>query len=382
MDEIRCFNDVFRRVYPAYLDNTAEDPEKVSNKLTQPIKSNFLASNIAFKFNSLLSTEDSFTDFDNIETLGKNINCLPNYIIGLLGESFNPLNPERKINLYPISDDRMFTMCCVENDPLINKLKLWSDSTNEYQYTTDPEWHKLIYIDGNQVSCKGKSFLKQLNKSATYERWLDSDGPSQLYGITPYSFVLLVSEKVNFNEDFIKKHFTHQYYQMVLLSLVQYGSIVSYSSEVQIIAGKIKEKRNKGKIRLKRDLIDLIEELHQNYLIFINRIYFRQVTPQLQGMELYSLLQNQMGIPEDAKMLKAEVEELKSFVLNHESKVLNRIASKFLPASVLISFFAWFIDDIKVLSFTNFDISRFAVVTIWAVIATLITILINKFLNK
>lgn len=83
-------------------------------------------------------------------------------------------------------------------------------------------------------------------------------------------------------------------------------------------------------------------DLYMHYIIFINKIHFREITAQEQGIEMYEMLQKHMRIKEDMKGLDEEVEELHTYARlksdGESNKLLNRISTIgaiFLPISLI-----------------------------------------------
>jgi len=116
------------------------------------------------------------------------------------------------------------------------------------------------------------------------------------------------------------------YFELALLCLLQRTYLINFGNEVSRIAKLLDEDQSNLK-SLKND----ISKLYLLYIKFINRIYFREVTPQEQGIELYDLLQKQMHIKADLKELGEEIHELNNYVDTYEQGYLNKIATWFLP---------------------------------------------------
>ena len=49
------------------------------------------------------------------------------------------------------------------------------------------------------------------------------------------------------------------------------------------------------------------------YLVFINRIFFKEVTAQDQGIEIYDMIQKNMRINEDVFAIDKQIEELHNY---------------------------------------------------------------------
>ena len=71
---------------------------------------------------------------------------------------------------------------------------------------------------------------------------------------------------------------------------------------------------------------------------FLNRIYFREVTSQIQGIELYTMFQEAMNLEKEVKDLDNEIQELFEYQNMQEQRRLNKIASLFLPITLITSF--------------------------------------------
>ena len=114
-------------------------------------------------------------------------------------------------------------------------------------------------------------------------------------------------------------------------------SVLKYSGEVASIIENFEDETKTG---------ERISELYEYYIKFVNKIYFREITPQEQGIELYNLLQKQMDIERQVKELDGEIQELHNYLTFEEeqdrSRKLDRITYIGLPiavASLVLSFF-------------------------------------------
>ena len=99
--------------------------------------------------------------------------------------------------------------------------------------------------------------------------------------------------------------------------------LLRFSGEISYLTSQIR--------RGKRKVSTNIKELYGNYIRFLNELYFREVTSQIQGMEMYEMFQKNMNIERDTKGLEGEMKELFSYLDIDEQSKLNRIASLYLP---------------------------------------------------
>ncbi|WP_442765132.1 hypothetical protein [Sulfurospirillum cavolei] len=264
--DILAINDFGRRIYPAFLGDDG----------TKTPKENFLAESIALKIEGQEELFEDFSYFDDMKRADENPDRLPKFISALLGE-------EAKIR--PIIDDRMFVLSFCMNDAITSQLG---------DYENNDWWYRYLFIDGNAKTCQSKKMMQSLLQHSTYDRWLN-DGT--LFGISRYSFVCVTS----FGAGFLLTHMQTMYFQMVTLLLAYRASILKFAHEVTEIS---KDPDNKIK--------DMMA-LHEQYLKFINHLFFREVTAQEQGIELFDKAMSIMNIEKSLKDLQSDIAELHAF---------------------------------------------------------------------
>jgi Mg2+ and Co2+ transporter CorA len=118
---------------------------------------------------------------------------------------------------------------------------------------------------------------------------------------------------------------------MVLLSLAQRASILRFKTRIQKLLHAETSLRT-----------DALRKLYESYIDFQNRMNFREVTPQEQGIELYSLIQEHMNISAELKALDAEISELHDYADLQEEKrrndrleTISKIGAIFLPPTLV-----------------------------------------------
>lgn len=343
--DILIINEYGRRIYPQYLSN--------GDCKTKYVKGNFLANKIYGSLGNFTFSDD-FAHYE--EPIENNACFLPpehirnifdyatNERVGDYAKSFVFRGQdERKntIRIRQVTDDRMFFLCYFNNADLVNSMakknnkkddteKQSSNSEISYAFELDPFWYSFVYGDKDSPTIKEDRFQREQILKCSYTRWLDynSKDPNYngtLYGITKDSFVCLGAW------DVLEGHMQTMYYQMAVLCLVQRASVLRFSYEITQITHFIFNK--------KVDLSKQIKEIYENYIIFLNRIYFREVTSQIQGIELYSMFQAAMNLEKEVKDLDNEIQELFEYQNMQEQRRLNRIATLFLPITLITSFF-------------------------------------------
>lgn len=304
-EDILRINDYGRRIYPQFLPIS-----KAQNS--------FLAKKITLSIN-----RDKTIDEDFNYAAKENPNRISNTIMKLLGENFicNKKDLQKgKFFIAPIIDDRMFVICYYNNNRYSRILAKY----NKDECFKNDFWYQYVFIDNGGATCQDEKMKKELLLKSTYTRWKDC---GTLFGISRYSFVLLCDES-QFSKDVLFNHINTVYYEMIVLALAQRTSILRFSDETSRIANF----KNKN-------IAKQIKKLQKYYISFVNTIYFREVTAQEQGIELYDKLIEFMKIENEIKRLDEEIDEIQRYITldNNEStnKLINLITCVGLSVSVM-----------------------------------------------
>ncbi len=320
-DTILKINQYGRRLYPPFFIIPSEKvgkPNYLDNnnflEQLETTKGVEIAHTIAILiYGKPPAIKEEFIKYADSKNLKKNKPfLLPQFIGGLFNEKvFYTDKPEFQIS--PVLDDRMFVMSWFGDSNLASQLSI--KSKEKYAFENDEWWYKYIFVDVKSKSCANDFMSIDLIKNATYGRWA---GYGTLFGISRYSFVCLTSNLDTLKLDFVKAefivtHFQTIYYKMVELVLLQRACLLRFSDEVTRISGTIQQKNNDN-------LAEEVSSILKQYIQFVNKIYFREITAQEQGIELYNLLQKQMDIDRHVKDLNGEIQELHKYVLFLEER--------------------------------------------------------------
>ena len=353
-DDILNINQAGRRLYPPFF---GMDPNLVGTQAQFEFKDFSYGLDILqqkelaveFSINSDLQFDD-FRKYHNPENFKSNPFQLPGHIrflfngIPLTVDKADYKSADKKIFINPLLDDRMFVICWYGNDELIKELKAndedhCKDENGNLLYLESDWWYKYMFNDQKNATCQNPEMKKNLIKKHTYNRWSDY---GTFYGINRYSFVCLTGslehlKKPLVNAAFLVNHIQTMYYKLCELCLVQRACIIRFSEEVSGISAMKNDK--------KLSLTDRIGNLYQQYMRFVNRIYFREVTAQEQGIELYNMLQKHMQIERNVKDLDNDIKELHSYISlvqdqkqSRNIELLTIIGALFIMPTFLISF--------------------------------------------
>ena len=316
-DDILYINDFGRRIYPQYIKDCSSIAAKDS----------FLADNI---YITGMEKAEEFTF-----NISKDIH-LGSHIMYLLGSAFSQNKFERnKFYIQPSLDDRMFTVSWYGNDKKSKELQ-----EDKAHYLQSDDWHKYIYLDTSMTTVQNNEMKKELLAKSTYSRWANFE---TIFGITRYAFSVLTNSRPTLesnNAEFIIEHTKTMYFQMMHMLLANRSSILRFSDEVSALASE--EVLDTKKLTM----------TYRRYLTFYNRMYFKEVTHQEQGIELYDMALKQMKIPEHMEKLDGKFTKLHDFAnLQAEKKtakamdVLTKVGAALLLPPIVMGMLG--IDSIK-----------------------------------
>ena len=343
-------NQYGRRLYPPFLGT--EDGEQPIQITQEKELANYIS------INSMKSPGDDFRQYDSNAYYKNGPFRLPAFISSLFEDKriYSEDDIGRKesvthISISPVLDDRMFVISWYKNKEKINALTVpennffKSTSLKYLEATAEANdfWYKFLFVDANYANCGDETMFKSLLSDHTYKRWLVPDWGS-VYGISRYSFMSLMSA-----DSIYRTHVTGMYYKMVELCLLQRASVLRFSDEITHVSRLEKEgKPNK-------EIMQEIKTIYSSYIHFVNKVYFREITAQEQGIELYDMLQDKMRINRHVKELESEIGELHQYAIlleeeertkqdeirNKQGHTLNKIAFIFLPATVVAGIFGF-----------------------------------------
>ncbi len=306
IQDILSINQYGRRVFPAFINDV--------NIRTE------LAHNIGFEGLNGVYTED-FSKYTNTVKSNTPASFIPKMVHEVA----------ENIELQPVIDDRMFVLCWYKNDEMTKEF----ETDYNYFIHNNEDWYKFIFIDKyDSLSCKNERMRHDLIDKATYERWQEN---CSLYGVSRYSMVFLTNTATDIFAPFLFPYFETEYARMAELVLMQRATVLRFSSEVTKIS----------KLAIQKGFGTRVSSLYKEYIHFENQIYFREISAQDQGIEMYQKLFDAMNLREQVEKLDDEIEELYNYFTLREDRRTNRtmslltwITTIFLPVTVTTGFFA------------------------------------------
>ena len=335
-EDVLNINEYFRRIYPPFVGDKFSFDE-----LEKKYMGNFeIRSSTENKPLYSQNIKEDFKDIQNI----KSTKISP-YILEILGKNIftQDIKDKNHFLIQSVIDERMFVMCWYGNDEMASLAKeCWYEckdkekredkekgEDNEKYWKLKDFWYEFLFVDANGKSIANKKMQEKILEKSTYLRWLEY---GTLYGVSRYSFVNLTDTKAGFLLD----NFKGVYYQMLILALAVRASVLRFSDEITAISD----------LKPDDELYERVSNLYKNYLRFVNKLYFREISPQDQAIEIYEIFQEIMKLQRDVMDLDNEIGKLVNYVYmiqereeNKEMKKLTLAATVLLPPSVIVGFF-------------------------------------------
>lgn len=288
---LKLINELGRRIYPEFISINdknieIENIEIVTDKDEEVTLGTKTSKLLAYRLKLILNGDEIIEDFKN----SYNDN-LDKYSIKV-SKTVTELLPNKWFDenlLIPLNDDRMHVTCFIQHKEHDIPYNNFYDEKN---ITKNSYWHELLYIDGNGLSCQSKAMLEDLLKKHTYTRWIRD---KTLYGITYYSFICCTVEN-----DFAKvvnNHIQNLYYEMICIVLALRASILSVLDDISHLN---EDKRNNHYIKR-------LKQIYYKFIDVLNLFYFNNVSPQIQGQELYKMLLDSFEVEKEIEMVKTQV---------------------------------------------------------------------------
>lgn len=247
-----------------------------------------------------------------------------NFITSILGP----------LDIAPVIDDRMFVLCYYENSKEMNRIadaKPLSQSFSRSKYNEGDVckdfWYKYVFVDGGSATCNGDDMYCDLLRKQTYSRWEHPIWGTE-YGVSRYSLVALTTETA---PHFLLDYFETIYTRMAELVLCQRTAIVLFSKKVRQLSEQ-------------SDQYEDSFQLSNQYLHFVNRFWYKDITSQDQGVELYTLLRSTLNIDNHEATLREQIIQLHNKIseksnnmIEDRSYKLNLMAGLIIPFTIFVS---------------------------------------------
>ena len=294
-------------------------------------------------------------------------------------------------DIEPAIDDRMFVCCCILDDDYTKSLiRVPSNETDcftdlqkqEHKWRFMEDWdtgcelYALINIDvsAGSCSCQNRRMLDKYFEEQLYLRWVEW---GTIHAVTNHSMLCLTGDPKDVMDSVVNP-FLIEYVPMCILGLAQRASLLSYDTQITEAVKKsnLKEKPLAG------EMTDNLITLAEQFAVFQGQLLLQEVTPQIQGIELYERIQRMLFIPELEKNIQCQLNNLYQIAeanrAKQDSEKDQKMQGAFTAIAILAIASAW-VDsyDFFLHLVTKED---FTVPLWWGVFAVILVVVIGIFL--
>lgn len=326
LENVMMINEYGRRLYPPFLPQD-------SRFLLCADKLVISAGELRIEDSFLDRTRSSSADVCDCD-YAKNPHLMPGIVTSLLGDSMSSEpGAEGKLYIEPAIDDRMFVCCCVadgavtdhflgysayvpDDDAAGQKEARLRRQAGEWAFRTDYELGRELYallnIDDSRgnSSCNSRKDLDRYFDEQLYTRWMEY---GTLFGVTNHSLLCLTG-KHEFVAASVINPFLTLYTQMCILVLAQRASLISFDKQVSRVAAT--------KLRMPWERESLVR-LQKDFSEFQSELLPAEITPQIQGIELYARLQSMLFVPQLEANIENRMKNLFELVQASQGETLN-----------------------------------------------------------
>ena len=213
-------------------------------------------------------------------------------IMDILGKGFvceKDQFKKNRIYIEPVLSNQMFTLCIYKNTPFFQDIRQNKMDT------------RLIenFILVNKKIIDHTEELKENSARSIY--YIKND--NSVYGISRMSLICFCHENLE----------SKVYDCLVSLVLMQRATLLSFSNEAARISSLAKD-----------IIVKAIQTLYEIYIQFMNQLYFKEVTEDIQGSIIYERLTGLLKIEEEFNQLGLEIEKMQEY-----ATLLEQSSSKF-----------------------------------------------------
>lgn len=152
-----------------------------------------------------------------------------------------------------------------------------------------------------------RNFVRELLQPLTYTRWYGVD--SNLYGFTRFSAIYMAFD--GYFHKTISKHVRTMYLRMSVVVLFYRASVVYY-------AHRTAQLPNPPTFNLMQKRVEEVHrevhDIHREMVCFANRHWFRELTYQDQGIEIFNLQRKAMDIEQEYEKARNDIERTYQFL--------------------------------------------------------------------
>lgn len=314
--DLLLFHNMFRRVYPAYFEKDGALRQQKDNEYPLSVRIEPIQGHKAGwpkKYDN--SDESNIIEKIYLKPTSNSDNYYPaadSFVTDLLDDVFITKSGraawcQHPKPYTPILDDRMLVFNYTAFPENWKSKRSLADRTVFFSH--------LLWVDNPETDFRyDANFVKQLLDKHTYKRWSHF---GTMIGFSRYSGAFLYFG----HAEFLYRPFVSMYYQMFILIVFYRARLIRFSDEVSKIAVDFPIGKRQSKTKY-LDFLTKLRELHSRFMKFMNIYWFREVTNQDQGIELFKLMRDAFELDTMYDQVKDEIERADQLVeMIHNEKV-------------------------------------------------------------
>jgi len=203
----------------------------------------------------------------------------------------------------PLSDHRAFVQVFAQVD--------------EIGGVQPEEWYALSQADEAGFATYAEPFHREELEKARYLRWWDLAEDSKkkhAYLAGPMTFCNVIG----FESFRIRGTWRRQWFQLYLLAVFQRSKLLTMQDRVARLTAELHHRTIKD-----ADADAEVEAIQREFAFFSSRAWFTEVSPQIQGQELYELVKRQMSLDRLHRDVMEDKSLLTNWHLAHSERRLN-----------------------------------------------------------
>ncbi|MDM8539452.1 hypothetical protein QUF90_00050 [Desulfococcaceae bacterium HSG9] len=229
------------------------------------------------------------------------------------------------LRIFPLLDDRMFANTHVA---------LWGEKPQSEAGKKAHEalFSLILYVDQSGDKNIGgytydPKYVRERMKGEILKMWYAPYG--NLYGFTDFSNVYVGFGW--FFENIVSRHVHTMYFYMTILALYYRTAMIQYTERLASETKDLVEDKNHDQSK------ERIRKLRQSFARFTNQYWYREVTSQMQGIEIFKLQCKAVHIQDAHQELKEELERADALVQMNWQDKLARMSDKIAKIGLVLS---------------------------------------------
>lgn len=300
-DDVLLFNSMFRRLYPAYFERSNLEQQVINQEFPKAVTIKKADGDVI----GYCSSKQFKTTCLKAAYNKKQYPLFKSHISQILVSFL------KSSEWYPVLDDRMLVHTYVAFPSFVEK--------RVERKQRDIFFSHLLYVDNPSTEFRyNEAFVRQMMKAQSYDRWKHY---GTRIGFTRYSTAF---QYYGF-EDYLHRPFVSMYYQMFMLTTYYRAALVRFSDRIADVARKWHREGENAKSvspRTRREL----RNLHTDFMRFMNIHWFREVTNQDQGIEIFEHMVKAFDLETMYQQVKDEIEraeELDELLHSEKTETFN-----------------------------------------------------------